>query len=275
MTFYFALMMFAVSTAITGLSNSRDDNSCIATVKYRNGSWKGEILQKPTIAWVSIPAGNFFMGSPSFEKDRGLNEAQYQVTLSAFKLSKYEVTFEQYDAFCDATGRSKPKDEGWGRGSRPVINVSWNDATAFAEWMGCRLPTEAEWEYACRAGTTAPFSSGNNLTTAQANYDGNYPYNNNEKGECRGKTLPVGSFAPNAWGLYDMHGNVWEWCSDGYGAYSRSAQTNPKGASSGFQRVFRGGSWFDRAYCCRSANRNYDTPDRRSRFMGFRLVTPE
>lgn len=227
------------------------------------------------IEFVSIPAGTFTMGSPASEVGRSSNETQHQVTLSAFKMSKYEVTFEQYDLFCDATGRSKPNDEGWGRGNRPVINVSWDNATAFAEWMGCRLPTEAEWEYACRAGTTTPFSTGNNLTTSQANYNGNYPYNNNPKGEYREKTTLVGSFAPNKWGLYDMHGNVWEWCSDWYGDYSTSAQTNPKGASSGSHRVIRGGSWIINAPSCRAADRYGITPDYRSYNIGFRLVSPK
>jgi len=231
---------------------------------------------KPEIEWVSIPAGTFTMGSPASEVDREDNESpRHQVTLSAFKMSKYEITFSQYDAFCNATGRKKPKDEGWGRGNRPVINISWDDATAFAKWMGCRLPTEAEWEYACRAGTTTPFNTGNNLTTSQANYHGNNPYNNNAKGEYREKTLPVGSFAPNAWGLYDMHGNVWEWCSDWYGGYSTSAQTNPKGASSGSDRVRRGGSWYSRAYYCRTANRIGDAPGNRYYYIGFRLVSPK
>ena len=227
------------------------------------------------IEFVSIPAGTFIMGSPASEVDRESNETQHQVTLSAFKMSKYEVTFEQYDLFCDATGRSKPNDQGWGRGNRPVINVSWDDATAFAEWMGCRLPTEAEWEYACRAGTTTPFSTGNNLTTSQANYNGNYPYNNYPKGEYREKTTLVGSFAPNKWGLYDMHGNVWEWCSDWYGDYSTSAQTNPQGASSGSFRVYRGGSWLDDAGYCRTAHRIINTPAYRNFYIGFRLVSPK
>ena len=141
--------------------------------------------------------------------------------------------------------------------------------------MGCRLPTEAEWEYACRAGTTTPFSTGNNLTTSQANYNGNYPYNNNLEGEYRQQTTPVGSFAANAYGLFDMHGNVWEWCSDWYGGYSTSAQTNPKGASSGSDRVRRGGGWGSFAYYCRAAYRYYDTPDYNDYNLGFRLVSPK
>jgi len=228
-----------------------------------------------TIEWATIPAGTFTMGSPSTEVDRGGYETQHQVSLSGFKMSKYEVTFDQYDAFCEATKREKPADEGWGRGKLPVINVSWNDATAFAKWMGYRLPNEAEWEYACRAGSSTPFNTGNNLSTSQANYNGNYPYNNNAKGIDLEKTKEVGSFAPNAWGLYDMHGNVWEWCSDWYGDYQSTAQTNPAGPSEGSDRVGRGGGWFRGAFLCRSASRGYGSPDFRDCYVGFRLVCPE
>ena len=228
---------------------------------------------KPTIEWVEIPAGTYTMGSPINEYGRENKETQHQVRLKAFKMSKNEVTFEQYDLFCDATNREKPRDEGWGRGNRPVINVSWEDASAFAEWMGCRLPTEAEWEYAARGGTTTPFYTGNDLTTLQANYDGNYPYCNNLKGVFHNKTLPVGSFPANALGLFDMHGNVWEWCSDWYGDYSTSGQTNPKGPSSGSYRVARGGSWNTDAYHCRSACRDYHLPEGRNYDIGFRLVS--
>jgi len=229
----------------------------------------------PIIQWVQIPAGTFTMGSPSYETDRASNEGpQHSVSLSGFKMSKYEVTFAQYDAFCDATGRTKPSDEGWGRGNRPVINVDWNDATAFAQWMGCRLPTEAEWEYACRAGTTSPFNTGSCLSSSEANYAGNYPYSTCAIGTYLGNSLPVGFYAPNAWGLYDMHGNVWEWCSDWYGGYSSGAQTNPEGPSSGSYRVLRGGSWFYHGRYCRSAGRNAIEPSHRSHGIGFRLVVP-
>ncbi len=230
---------------------------------------------KPTIQWVSIPLGTFIMGSPEDEVDRSDDEMEHYVILSSYKMSAYKITFDQYDAFCEATGRPKPDDSGWGRGKRPVVNVSWYDATAFADWMGCRLPTEAEWEYACRAGSTSPFNTGYNLTTNQANYDGNFPYNNNVKGIYREQTTEVGSFPPNAWGLYDMHGNVYEWCSDWYGYYTNSTQTNPNGPISGSRRVFRGGRWSSRASSCRSANRSISDPGDRNNFLGFRLVSPE
>ncbi len=230
---------------------------------------------KPTIEWASIPAGTFTMGSPKSEVDRGKDETQHQVSLSAFKMSKYEVTFEQYDLFCEANFISKPNDAGWGRGHRPVINISWQEATLFAEWVGCRLPTEAEWEYAYRAGTTTPFNTGKNLTTGQANYDGNYPYKHQAKGENRNETLPVGSFEANTYGLFDMQGNVAEWCSDGYGGdYSPSAQTNPKGAPSSVVRIYRGGCWMCNASSCRAARRDRIYPDSKSMILGFRLVSP-
>ena len=234
-----------------------------------------ELTGRPHIEWVDIPGGSFMMGSPESEVGNIGNEVVHPVTLSGFKISKYAITFNQYDLFCEATGREKPGDEGWGRGQRPVIFVSWFDATTFAAWMGCRLPTEAEWEYACRAGTTTPFHTGNNLTTDQANYNGNRPYSNNFGGEYRGKTMPVGSFGANAWGLYEMHGNVREWCNDWYGDYSTLVQTNPKGPASGSLRVFRGGTWSNPADYCRSARRNEASPGFRDDGTGFRLVFPK
>jgi formylglycine-generating enzyme required for sulfatase activity len=145
-------------------------------------------------------------------------------------------------------------------------SVTWNKSA-----NGYRLPTEAEWEYACRAGTTTPFSIGKNITTDQANYDGNYPYNGNALGEYRKKTTAVGSFEANAFGLYDMHGNVWEWCWDWYGAYADGSQTDPTGAAFGTERVLRGGGWNYYAVDLRSANRGSNSPDVRNGSRGFRV----
>ena len=214
-----------------------------------------------SIDWATIPAGSFLMGSNLKEINRVSDETQHRVTLSGFKMSKYEVTFEQYDAFCEATNRELP-DEGWGRGQHPVINVSWDDATDYATWMGCRLPTEAEWEYACRAGSTTPFNIGKSLSTIQAKIEGN-------------ETNEVGSFAANAWGLFDMHGNVSEWCSDWYGPYPSTAQINPKGPKTGTGRVYRGGSWGDGANRSRAAYRSNSHPENSYSNLCFRLVLPE
>jgi formylglycine-generating enzyme required for sulfatase activity len=200
-------------------------------------------------------------------------EIQHKVTLVGFKMSKHEITFDQYDAFCDATGRDKPSDEGWGRGKQPVINVSWMDAKAFADWAGAQLPTEAQWEYACRAGTQTPFNTGKCLNANEANYKGKFPCEGCTAGTFQEKTMPVGSYAPNKWGLYDMHGNVREWCADWYGEYPNSPQSNPQGPLSGSYRVLRGGNWDNVAWDCRSASRIEASPKYRNNTHGFRLVS--
>jgi hypothetical protein len=231
----------------------------------------------PIIQWVQISAGIFTMGSSVNEAERDSDEGpQFTVSLSSFRLSKYEITFTQYDAFCDATGRTKPSDEGWGRGNRPVINVSWYDANAFASWMGSgyRLPTEAEWEYACRASTLSPYNTGNCLSTNQANYHGTYPYYACNAGAYLGNSTPVGFYSPNSWGLYDMHGNVFEWCNDWNGVYPGGSQTNPTGPANGVEKVLRGGGWNDRGGYCRSADRHQGPPLGSTNFIGFRLVVP-
>ena len=229
---------------------------------------------KPTIEWVDIPSGTFIMGSPKKEFQRGDDENQHQVTLNAFKMSKYEVTFDQYDSFCEATGISKPDDKGWGRGKRPVTNVSWEDAVAFAEWLGCRLPSEAEWEYACRGGTLTSFTCGEELDISQFNF---YPTNGfaDTTGVYRKMTVLVGSFNSNHFGLFDMHGNVAEWCNDWYGPYSTEQSINPKGPISGKERVFRGGSWAVAKDLCRSASRASAWPSYKVSHIGFRVVKSE
>ena len=229
---------------------------------------------------VIIPAGRFLMGSPAGEAKREEYEGpQHQVAISRpFGIGRHAVTFDDYDAFCSATGRDKPGDSGWGRAHRPVINVTWGDAAAYCQWLSqqtgraYRLPTEAEWEYACRAGTTTPFHFGETLSTDQANCDGNRPYSNGPKSAYRKQTVPVGSLPANPWGLCEMHGNVWEWCQDWYGLYATGPIPNPIGPPTGERRVLRGGSWFNEARFLRSASRLALAPGDRLRLIGFRLA---
>ncbi|MGF1547360.1 MAG: SUMF1/EgtB/PvdO family nonheme iron enzyme [Thiotrichales bacterium] len=230
---------------------------------------------------VVIPSGRFLMGSPASEPKRVENEGpQHTVTFARpFAMGVHAITFDDYDRFASATKRDLPGDRKWGRGTRPAINVSWNDAQDYCAWLKeqtgrpYRLPSEAEWEYACRAGTTTPFHFGERLTTGQANFDGNHTYNGSAKGEYRGKTLPVGSFTANAFGLYDMHGNVWEWCQDRWHDNYDGAPTNGTAWESGDKvaRVLRGGSWFNYPTGCRAASRGSFDPGARSYLIGFRL----
>ena len=240
-----------------------------------------EDIAIPEIDWVDIPGGTFIMGSDALVAFRHSKPAR-EVTLSPFRISRYAITFDQYDLFCKATGREKPDDNGWGRGNRPVINVSWYDAVAFAEWVGARLPTEAEWEYAARAGTTTWFYTGDCITTDQANFNGTkdpfYPYPNPicpPEGEFRGMTLPVGSFPPNPWGLYDMAGNAGEWVSDWFDDYPAIPETNPTGPLDDsdefvYGRVWRGGDYFSRSLYLTTSWRMMAPPD--AKLPGFRLV---
>ncbi|MCP5085797.1 MAG: formylglycine-generating enzyme family protein [Rhodobacteraceae bacterium] len=222
------------------------------------------------------------MGSPSSEPERQESEGpQHRVRIEKpFGISKYAVTFEEYDAFVKATQRDKPDDEGWGRGRRPAINVSWEDAAAYIKWL-CeqtgkhyRLPSEAEWEYAARAGTKTPFHTGEQISTAQANFNGNHTYNGSAQGEHRGKTLEVGSFPANTFGLHDVHGNVWEWVHDCWHENYEGAPEDGAAWQSGdcTWRVLRGGSWGLEPGGLRSAYRNGDRPTDRSSNWGFRLA---
>ena len=241
-----------------------------------NAKTKNTTINKPNIEFANIPGGTFMMGSPVTEQGRKEDELLHQVTLNAFKMSKYCVTVEQYNLFCESTGRKKPWYGPYGDDKMPVSQVSWYDATAFAEWMGCRLPTEAEWEYAARSNTTTPFYTGDCLTSEQANFNGNEPYFNCEKSENRKKPLPVGSFSPNAFGLYDMHGNIWEWTNDWYGEYNTDDKLNPNGPDTSTKKVDRGGGFYDPAGRCRSAYRGGGTPPgNKGTGDSFRIVKSE
>ena len=238
-------------------------------------------LKLPTL--VRIDAGCFQMGSPAKEAERESDERQHQVCVDAFELGQTEVTFEEYDRFARATGRALPEDRGWGRGRRPVIHVDWQDATAYAEWLSAqtggayRLPTEAEWEYAARAGTTGPFWTGPCLQTDQANYDGTKDYGNcgsrTKTGVYRQQTLPVGSLKPNPWGLYDVAGNVWEWTCSGYDEpYGGGEKTCTSKNDAKTARVLRGGAWGNDPRDLRSADRDWGVTGNRYYSLGFRVA---
>ncbi|MBN1183609.1 MAG: SUMF1/EgtB/PvdO family nonheme iron enzyme [Bacteroidales bacterium] len=236
---------------------------------------KNTSLNDLNIEFVDIPGGTFIMGSPESEVGRKDDEVQHEVTVSAFKMSKYTITCEQYNLFCQSTGRRKMWYGPYGNDKNPVSQVTWTDAKEFAEWMGCRLPTEAEWEFAARAGTTTAFYTGDCLSTDQANFNGKEPYANCETGTNRKKPIPAGSFDPNPYGLFDMHGNMLEWCSDWYGQYIINDTINPKGPETGEFRVARGGGWFQQTNECRSAYRDRIPQGNRGAGISFRLVKDE
>jgi formylglycine-generating enzyme required for sulfatase activity len=235
---------------------------------------------------VVVPAGSFMMGSPPDVEGRFEREGpQHPATISRpFAVGRYEVSFVEWDA-CVEDNRAcgyRPTDYGWGRGKRPVIYVSWNEIQSYLKWLNgkigrtraYRLPTEAEWEYAARAGTTTPFWWGRTISTDQANYYGLETYGGGSKGEYRAKTVPVDSFAPNPWGLYNVHGNVWEWVQDCWhpdfkNAPSDGSEWTQKECRS---RVQRGGSWLNDPRFLRSASRRQRWAVLHRHTDGFRVV---
>jgi formylglycine-generating enzyme required for sulfatase activity len=230
----------------------------------------------PGLKFVLLKPGSFMMGSPYDEAYRDNDEDQHEVNITkAFYMQPTEITQKQWKA---VMGENPSKFKVCGDDC-PVENVSWEDVEKFIVKLNrmlktdkYRLPTEAEWEYACRAGTTTPFSYGQCLSSRQANFDNTHPMKACPKGSYEEKTVPVASFAPNAWGLYDMHGNVWEWCQDWKGEYPSGLVSDSYVASSGKHRVTRGGSWYNGAGDCRSANRGSGAPDFHNNNLGFRLV---
>ncbi|WP_010254158.1 formylglycine-generating enzyme family protein [Treponema primitia] len=246
-------------------------------------SYSSDIL----LDFVKIEGGFFIMGSPASEVSRQKDETQHQVMVGAFYMAKNEVTQREYEQVM----RTNPSK--FTGASLPVEQVSWYDAVAYCNarsiieglipayvireteilWDhnadGYRLPTEVEWEYACRAGTQTAFHTGSNITANQANFDGNYPYNRHAKSRYRRQTTTVRSFAPNAWGLYDMHGNVYEWCWDQYKEYSNTGALD---GSLWNPAVMRGGSWYSEARFLRSANRILKDHTAKTDYIGFRVV---
>jgi formylglycine-generating enzyme required for sulfatase activity len=250
-----------------------------------------------TLDLVRIPAGKFMMGMPANESQIALENAkkydlsnaetwldwstlQHEVKVPAFLMGKYAVTNAQWQSIM-GTKPSEKSDVKFQGKTQPVINVSWDDAKEFCKRLSeklkknVRLPSEAEWEYACRAGTTTDFHFGETITPELVNYNGNYPYVDVPKGEYRNQTVDVQSFSPNAWGLYQMHGNVWEWCEDiWHENYNGAPKDGSAWLTGGEQnrRALRGGSWYYYAFICRSANRYRFFADLCNNNIGFRVV---
>ncbi len=242
------------------------------------GERKALTIKGVDFAFRWCPAGTFQMGSPEDEEKRYYNETRHKVTLTkGFWMLETSVTKGMYRAITGSNPSCFESGDNY-----PVERVSWFDSQSFCESLNAlgvapagfafRLPTEAEWEYACRAGTNTPYFWGSTLNGDKANCNGRYPYGSVSKGRCLEKTSAVGSYPPNGWGLSDMHGNVYDWCADWFGAYGAGPQTDPTGPTSGSYRVVRGGSWFLSAEFCRSAYRHANGPTYRSIHYGFRLV---
>ncbi len=224
--------------------------------------------------FVRVPAGEFLMGSPPEEPGREDQEVLHRVTISQpFFLGQFEVTQRQWELVMGENPSSFA-----GCAECPVERINFFDVMAFIEALEemtghrFRLPTEAEWEYACRAGTSTPFHTGDQLTTDDANYDGSYPYDGGPPGIDREATTPVGSFSPNSLGLYDMHGNVWEWTEDWHCPYPTGAVTDPLLQCDSELRVIRGGSWYFDANSARCALRYTHRPQDLGFSIGVRLI---
>jgi len=270
-----------------------------------------EVINSIGMKFVKIPKGTFTMGAPETELGFGRDETQHEVTISKdFYLGVFEVTQSEYSKLMEknpSQNRYRGRFYSVDTDELPVEQVSWEDAVEFCSRLSespeekkesrlYRLPTEAEWEYACRAGTQTPFHFGATLSPEVANYNGNYTYGNGQKGKYRETTIPVKSLkAPNAWGLHHMHGNVWEWCMDDWHGSYNSAPTdgsawidNDNHSHSGnheqylkavlnsgdLNKLLRGGSWFNHPKDCRSANRNDYSRDGQDNDLGFRLSLP-
>lgn len=305
--------ILAFSLAACGDNNAPAAESLVTTdpikeiedteMNRENVQHEDEVLQNVEMpeGFVLIKGGTYDMGSPESEAWRSEDEVQHSVTVSDFYMGAFEVTQAEYQSVMGSNPSNFTSD------SLPVENISWLDAVAYCNarsetegltpvytvegssvgWdrsaNGYRLPTEAEWEYACRAGTTTPFNTENSISADESNYWGHYPYLiednyfsqgnlETKPGIYRQTTVEVNSFSPNAWGLYNMHGNVGEWVWDYYGEYDTTAQTDPTGPANGTRRVNRGGGWNDFAKNIRSAYRAAAPEQNGSFNVGIRLV---
>ncbi len=251
----------------------------------RAESFREDLGNGVALEMVAIPGGQFLMGSPKNEPKRSDFEGpQHTVTIKPFFLGKFPVTQAQWaavSALPQVKIELKPDPSYFKGANRPVEQVSWNNAIEFCARLSnktgksYRLPSEAEWEYACRAGTTTPFYFGETITTDLSNYDGNYTYNSEPKGQYREQTTDVGNFPPNTFGLYDMHGNIWEWCQDTWHSNYNEAPVDGTAwliDNDNDYRLVRGGSWNNNPEDCRSANRDRGSPDYVYNNIGFRVV---
>jgi formylglycine-generating enzyme required for sulfatase activity len=260
---YGVFMILFLFVVICGVQSSQADNM------------SQQITNSQGMNFVLIPPGSFIMGSPTDELQRSDNENQHKVTITkAFYLQTTEVTQEQWNKIM---GNNPSKFIGCAE--CPVDSISWHDAMAFIQKLNhlehttkYRLPTEAEWEYACRANTDTPFYFGKFLSTDQANYNGNHSIPGSPEGINRNHTLPAGSFPANQFGLFDMHGNVYEWCQDWYGEYPSEPVIDPAGPETGYSKISRGGGMSSYARRCRSANRTKHLPDYVNFYIGVRLA---
>lgn len=268
----------------------------LATFATISASVLAQLVELTAIEMSSIKGGEYLMGSPASEFERQKDETQHKVRINDFMLARHELSQKLYREVMGNNPSAHQGDE------LPVENISWFDAIRFCNALshknglepayeinqlpsgdihvtwnktanGFRLPTEAEWEFAARAGSSTPFNTGENISANQANYYGTYPYRDRPSELYRGETIAIGSFRPNVWELYDMHGNVWEWCWDRYGAYQQDNESiNPTGAEIGQFRVNRGGGFNDFGKHLRSAYRAAHNPNNKTFNIGMRLA---